>query len=112
MNIPVLITACISLLAFVAHTFVGTRECALLSPLSYTNNSGAENQKLIQHWKQSMCAFQMLTVDLFLLTIVLFVIALTEVIPFEAELILFLSLVFCLWGIVWLIHLICLKTEA
>lgn len=112
MNTPVLITACISLLALIAHTFVGTKECTLLSPLSRTNNNVSKSKKLIQHWKQSMCAFQMLTIDLLLVTIILFVIALTELISFETELILFLSLVFFLWGIVWLIQLLWLKTEA
>jgi hypothetical protein len=105
MNIPVLITACISLLAFIAHTFVGTKETAALSP-------AVENEKLVIHWKQSMCAFQMLTIDLLLVTIALFTIALTDIISFESELILFLSLLFFLWGVVWLIQLVWLKTRA
>ena len=111
MNTPVFITACISLLALIAHTFIGTKESILLSPSSTTNNGGQENQKLVQYWKQSMCAFQMLTVDLLLMTIVLFIIAITEWIPFEYELILFLSLVFFLWGTVWLIQLFWLNTK-
>jgi hypothetical protein len=82
----------------------GTKETAAISP---TNG----NEKLIHHWKQSMCAFQMLTIDLLPVTIALFTISLTDVISFEYELTLFLSLVFLLWGLVWLIQLFWLKTK-
>jgi hypothetical protein len=105
MNIPVLIAACISLLALIAHTFFGTKETATLSP---TN----EDQRLIYHWKQSMCAFQMLTIDLLLVTTTLFIISVTDIISFEYELTLFFSLLFFLWGVVWLIQLLWLKTKA
>ncbi len=67
MNIPVLIVACISLLALVAHAFIGTKESASISP-------DKSNEKLTQHWKQSMCAFQVVTIDLLLVTIILFTI--------------------------------------
>lgn len=105
MNIPVLIVACISLLALIAHTFIGTKESASISP-------DENNEKLTQHWKQSMCAFQMLSVDLLLVTITLFIISLTDIISFEHELILFLSFVFFLWGVVWLAQLLWLKSKA
>lgn len=104
MNIPILITACISLLAFIAHTFIGTKETATLLPSN-------EDEKLIHHWKQSMCAFQMLSIDLLLVTIALFTISLTDLISFEYELTIFLSLVFLLWGLVWLVQLYWLKSK-
>ena len=105
MNIPVLIVACISLLALMAHTFVGTKENASISP-------NEDDEKLNQNWKQSMCAFQMLTIDLLLVTVTLFAISLTDIISFEYELTLFLSFVFFLWGIIWLIQLFWLKSKA
>ncbi len=104
MNIPVLIVACVSLLAVVAHIFGGTAETASLSP-------DKENKKLVRSWKQSMCVFQMLAIDFLLVTVVLFLISLTNIIPFEYELTLFLSFVFFLWGIVWLIQLFWLKSN-
>ena len=104
MNIFVLIVACISALAVVAHVIGGTVEAASLSPKQ-------EDIKLTRNWKQSMCAFQMLSVDLLLVAIVLFFIVFTDVIPFEPQLILFLSLMFMLWGIVWLIQLLWLKSD-
>ncbi len=109
MNTPVLIAACISLLALVAHTFIGTKETASIIPNGENRES---HRKLILHWKQSMCAFQMLTVDLLLMTVALFTISLTDIIPFEYELTLFLSVVFLLWGIAWLVQLFWLKAKA
>ncbi|MEE9319555.1 MAG: hypothetical protein V3U76_03835 [Granulosicoccus sp.] len=104
MNIPVVVAACISTLALVAHIFIGTKETAAIAPTD-------GNKKLELHWKQSMCAFQMLSVDLLLVTIVLFVIGLTDLVSIEPELTLLLSLVFLLWGIVWFIQLLWLKSK-
>jgi len=111
MNVLVLIVACISLLSLIAHSFIGTKETAAIIP-SRSDSESEESGKLVQYWRQSMCAFQMLTVDLFLMTIVLFTISLTDIISFERELTLFLSLVFLLWGLAWLVQLFFLKTEA
>jgi hypothetical protein len=105
MNIPVLIVASFSLLAVIAHIFGGTKETASISP-------NENNIELTRSWKQAMCAFQMLAIDLIAVTITMFTIALTEVIPFEYELTLFLSLLYFLWGVVWLIQLIWLKSSA
>ncbi len=96
MNIPVLIVASFSLLAVIAHIFGGTKETASISP----NESDI---KLTRSWKQAMCAFQMLAIDLIAVTIAMFTISLTEIIPFEYELTLFLSLLYLLWGVVCLV---------
>jgi hypothetical protein len=105
MNIPVLIVASFSLLAVIAHIFGGTKETASISP----NESDI---KLTRSWKQAMCAFQMLAIDLIAVTIAMFTISLTEIIPFEYELTLFLSLLYFLWGVVWLVQLAWLKSSA
>lgn len=105
MNIPVLIVASFSLLAVIAHIFGGTKEMASIAP-------DQENIKLTYNWKQSMCAFQMLAIDLIAVTMALFTILFTELIPFEYELTLFLSLLYLLWGIVWLLQLLWLKSNA
>jgi len=104
MNIPVLIVACITLLAFFAHLFGGTLETASIKP------EGNEENKL-RSWKQVMCAFQMLAVDIGLVVVLLFIISLTEIIPFEREITLILSLLYFLWGIVWLVQLFWLKSN-
>ncbi len=112
MNILVLITACISLLALIAHTFVGSKETATLSPLNGIEGDKTSEGQLVYHWKQAMCGFQMLTMDLLLVTISLFIIALTDILSFEYELTLFLSIVFFLWGVAWLVQLLWLKSKA
>jgi len=103
MNIPVLIVASVMLLAVVAHILGGTKETASIRPSN-------ENEKLILNWKQTMCAFQMLSIDLFVVMVVLFTIALTDVISFEYELTKIISIIIFLWGVVWLIQLFWLKS--
>ena len=105
MNIPVLIVACFSFLAVIAHIVGGTKETASIAP-------DEKNTQLTRSWKQSMCAFQMLAIDLIAVTVAMFTISLTELIPFEYELTLFLSLLYFLWGIVWLVQLVWLKSNA
>ena len=105
MNIPILIVAIFSLLAVIAHIFGGTKETASISP----NESDI---KLTRSWKQAMCAFQMLAVDLIAVTITMFIISLTDLISFEYELTLFLSLLYFLWGVIWLVQLAWLKSSA
>jgi len=104
MNILVLIVAIFSFLAVIAHVFGGTKETASVMP-------DKNNPQLTRSWKQSMCAFQMLAIDLVVVTVILLTIAVTDVIPFEKELILFLSVLYLLWGIVWLAQLFWLKSN-
>jgi len=104
-NLPVIIVACFSLLAVFAHVFGGTKETASIAP-------DESDLQLTRNWKQSMCAFQMLAIDLLAVTILLFTISLTELVPFEYELTLLLSLLYLLWGLVWLAQLVWLKSDA
>jgi hypothetical protein len=53
-----------------------------------------------------MCAFQMLSIDLIAVTIALFIVSLTDILSFEYELTLFLSLLYLLCGVVWLVQLL------
>lgn len=104
MNIPVLIVASFTLLAVIAHVFGGTKDSASIIPPK-------NNSILMRNWKQSMCAFQMLAVDLLLVCVLLFVISLSNLISFEYELTLFLSLLYLMWGIVWLLQLFWIKSN-
>ena len=106
MNIPVLIVAIITVVAFLAHTFVGTRESLSVAPEKLGDKNTLDNFDVLEkNWIQSLCAFQMITVDLLLLTVLLFVIALTDYIPFERPLTMGLSVLYFLWGIAWFIQL-------
>jgi hypothetical protein len=50
MTICVLVVACFSLLAVIAHVFGGTKETASIAP-------DKNNILLTRCWKQAMCAF-------------------------------------------------------
>ena len=104
MNIPVLIVAIVMLLAVVGHVIGGTKETAQLAPPPDDAGRSAS-------WVQAMAAFQMLAVDLFVVMGVLFVIALSDWLPFERELTLGLAGLFALWGAVWLIQMIWVKSQ-
>ena len=99
MNIPVLIVACITLLAFVAHLIGGTRETAAIVPK-------ASDATLTAHWVQAMAAFQMLAVDLLAVSILLFAIALNDLGAIESTLILICALLYTLWGAVWVAQIL------
>jgi hypothetical protein len=102
MNIPVLIVACIMAIAVVAHVFGGTRETARIAP-----DPSAQN--LTRHWVQSMGAFQMLSVDLLAITLLLFGVALWDLGPAEDLILKGLIALFCSWGIVWFVQVQWLK---
>ncbi|MGH1339421.1 MAG: hypothetical protein ACRBFS_25095 [Aureispira sp.] len=108
MNIPILIAACITSLAFVAHTFVGTQEALKTAPKKLKTTV---EDKIQQHWLQSMGAFQMVTIDLLLVSLILWALALTNWIPMEREVTLLLSAWFFLWGIAWLVQLLFLTKD-
>lgn len=105
MNTLVLVVACLNSLALLAHLFGGTKDNASIAPVQ-------AELRLVRNWRQSMCAFQMLTVDLAIVSALLFVIALTDLISFEYELILLLSVLYLLWGIVWLVQLVWLRSNS
>jgi len=110
MNIPVLIAACISLIGLLAHLFVGTKETATLNPKEIDKETINSDKRSI-NWKQAMCAFQLVTVDLLAVTVVLFIVSLTDIIPFEYEVTLFIASLLLLWGFAWLVQLLVLKTK-
>lgn len=102
MNIWILSVACITVVACVAHVLVGTKETATIAPTS-------PDKKLTPNWVQAMCAFQMLSVDLLVVAIALFAIVFFDLGPVERPLVLLFSLLFFLWGLVWVIQLHWLK---
>ena len=104
MNIPVLIVACITAFALVAHVLVGTRETAAIAP-------SGDNNKLTQHWVQAMCAFQMLSIDLLLVTAVLLAVAILDLGAIERSIVLILGALYLLWGVVWLAQMLWLKSR-
>ncbi len=105
MNIPVFIVACITLLAVIAHVLGGTKETAAIAP-------DQENDRLTAHWVQAMCAFQMLSVDLLAVALLLFAVAFVDLGPIEDQVLTALSVLFFLWGAVWVVQVLWLKKAA
>jgi hypothetical protein len=103
-NYPTLVAAAIVFLAFLAHTVIGNREALSTRPARSANDRTVE-----RNWVQSMCAFQMISVDLLLTSLLLFVLGGTDWIPGERQLTLGASWLFALWAAVWLLQLALLR---
>ena len=110
MNYPITIAGTLVLLALLAHTFVGVREALSTRPSAL---SEARDASVIErNWVQSLCAFQLITVDLFVLSVLLLALGATEWLPARREIALVASVVFSLWGVAWLIQLVALRRGA
>lgn len=104
MNYPIIIAGIIVFMAFIAHTFVGIREAMSTRPSAYEKTPTIE-----RNWVQSMCAFQMVTIDLFALSILLLILGATEMLPARKEFALYTSLFLVLWGVAWFIQILVLR---
>lgn len=109
MNYPITIAGGIVLLAFFAHTFVGNREALSTRPKTSSVADSAEAKTVERNWVQSLCAFQLITVDLFVLSILLLVLGTTDLISARREIALGLAGFFALWGGTWLMQLVVLR---
>lgn len=111
MNIPIAIAASITLLAFFLHISGGAWESLQIKPsrVQSEHQSSLKIGVYDKIWTQSMCAFQMLSIDLLLLSIVLYLLAATDLILQRKEIALVCAIVFLLWGAVWLIQMVFLK---
>ncbi len=109
MSIPILIAAAIVFIAFVAHTIVGNREALSTRPSAPDGIATGSSATVDRNWVQSLCAFQMVTVDLFVLSMLLFGLGATELIPAKREVTLAASGFFALWGVAWLVQLLLLR---
>ena len=109
MNYQVTAAGGLVLLALLAHCFIGNKEAlsARPAPSSPARSPGAERVEL--SWVQSMCAFQLVTVDLLLLAAGLLVLGVSDGFPGRSTLALFAAAYFALWGTAWLLQLIVLR---
>lgn len=109
MSIPILVAAAIVFIAFLAHTIVGNRETLSTRPSAPDGIATNSSATADRNWVQSLCAFQMVTVDLFVLSMLLFGLGATELIPAKREVTLTASGFFALWGVAWLVQLLLLR---
>jgi len=113
MNYQLATVAAITALAFFAHVFVGIRQSLCADPAKLTDKNKTEKFETVElHWVQLMCAFQLVSVDLLALSVLLFLLAFTDVF-IQKQLIGFsLSALYFLWGCSWLVQLFALKRQA
>ena len=110
MNIPIAIAGGLTVLAFLAHTFVGLKETYAVAPGKLVSPRSINNFDTIErNWIQALCAFQLVTIDLLILPTLLFLLAFTELLEPRKTLTLILAGWYALWGLIWLIQLSVLR---
>lgn len=95
MNLPALIAGALTLTAFIAHVFVGAKECYLFAP-------EADSGKARQAWVQTLAAFHWVSVDLLASAALLLAIGASDVLPHEPTLLAVLSGYFAASGTAYL----------
>ena len=117
MVVPFAIAGVLMALAVGAHVFVGTRETLALRPTENRPTADAAvstpstRGELTRHWAQTMCVFQLVSVDLLLVTIAALLLAFTDVLPAKRDIGLFIAAYLGAWGVVWLVQLAAVKAE-
>ncbi|MFQ3581802.1 hypothetical protein J8C06_13745 [Chloracidobacterium validum] len=94
---------------FLAHTVVGNREALSTRPPVPDGAAAAESTTVDRNWVQSLCVFQLVTADLFVLSLLLFAPGATDLVPAKREVALATAMFFALWGLAWLIQLLVLR---
>ena len=101
-----------------ACTFLwGTRETLALRPTEnrptadVAVSTPSTRGELTRHWAQAMCVFQLVSVDLLLVTIAALLLAFTDVLPAKRDIGLFIAAYLGTWGVVWLVQLAAVKVE-
>ncbi len=113
MNYQIAIAGGITLIAFFAHSFIGIREALSTAPSKLTAKENVANFEVVErNWVQSICAFQMVTIDLLALSVLLFLLAFTDTLGSKKLLALGLAAFYFLWGSAWLIQLLFFKRRA
>lgn len=107
-NYPITIAASLVFLAFLAHTFVGTREALSTRPRELQAEDKNKAEKIERNWVQSLCAFHLVTVDLLALTLLLFILGITDIFSARKEIAMIAAAFFTVWAAAWLIQLLAL----
>ena len=113
MNIPIAAVFGLTLLAFVAHITGGMKESLSTDPKLFRGDGVADEaqERIGRNWTQLMCAFQLVSVDLLALAVVLYFLAFTEVLAPARSIALGVVCLYLLWGCSWLLQLYALKRK-
>lgn len=99
----------LALIACAAHCLGAMRQVLSTSPKKLIDSSAKNFEVVDRNWVMAMCAFQLVTVDLLLLCGVLYLLAFTQVIGPARQVAMFLSGLYGLWGVAWLVQLLLFK---
>jgi len=113
-NYPITAALALILLAFFAHITGGLIESLSVRPARNggASNSASDYDRIERNWVQLICAFQLVSVDLAAVAIVLYLLAFTDYLMPAQSIAVGMSLLFVLWGISWLLQLSFLKRPA
>ena len=113
MNYQIAIVGGLTALALFAHVFGGIRQLLSVEPAKLTDKEKLANfETLDRNWVLSMCAFQLVTVDLLALSALLFFLAFTDVFAHKQLLGFALAAFYFLWGCAWRVQLFTLRRKA
>jgi len=99
MNIYVLIAGILSFIGLLAHAFIGTRETLL-------TNTGFENKTIEKYWYQEFMAWHLVTADLFLSSVLLILISITNILDDKKTIAFVFALQYAVWTLASLIVLL------
>jgi hypothetical protein len=112
-NYQLAIVGALTVFALLAHVFGGIRQSLSVEPAKLVDKDNLANFKALdRNWVQSMCAFQLVTVDLAALSTLLFLLAFTDVFVQKQLWGFALSGFYFLWGCSWLVQLFALRRKA
>lgn len=103
MNYPITIVGILTLLALLAHGFAGYRESLSTRPPT------DRGEAITRNWVQSICAFQLVTVDLLFLSALMIALGTIPELPARRELAWTAAAFYASWGIAWLVQLLLLR---
>jgi len=99
MQITLLIANVLTVLAFVAHTFVGDKELKLIEPLEQEDSDFNKQEK----WTMARCGWHWISFDLLFASIGLALINFTDHLNCERQFLQIIACYFFGYGIVWII---------
>jgi len=114
MNYPLVIVLIIMVVGFVAHMTGGVIQSLTVQPSKVSDGKPAANgelEALDRNWVQSMCAFQLVSVDILVVIGVLYLLAFTEALAPRQMIGFAVATWFLFWGFAWLGQLVALKRE-
>jgi hypothetical protein len=110
MNYPILVAGFLVLLGFMAHVTAGNKETLGTAPAKFGNAETIPDfEKVDRSWVQSICAFQLVSIDLIALAVLLFILSATEYISTKKPIAIAASIYLGMWGAIWLVQLALLR---